>query len=76
MPTGLDVPSKFFIHRSDDDCIVDITIHGRNQKLKKALMDYITFELPDEFVDYEFSALPTTINTSTLDRKIFVKKKN
>jgi hypothetical protein len=75
MPIGYEMPHNFFVARSDDDCIIEVSISSRNKTLQRVIMDHITFDLPAEYSDYQFCAYPPVKNTSTLDRKIFVKKK-
>lgn len=75
MPTGEDIPNRFFVPVDDFECIIDVTICGKNAHLMKYIMDKIEFNIPPSECEYEFHATPPYPNTTTLSRKIFVKKK-
>ena len=74
MPVSRDISNHFFIYGVEYDCIIQISMVSKNQdhELMKKLMDSISFEIDDQ--EYQFVGEHPRENTTTLDRKIFVRK--
>lgn len=75
MPTGKEIPNKFCVNREDYDCIIQIHMTSHNKELLQYLMNTIDFNIHPDVCQYEFHATAPIPNTTTLDRNIFVKKK-
>ena len=76
MPSGKDIPNKFYISQEGIECTIDILMQSKDQNLMRFLMESIDFNIHPDNCPYTFEASSPVPNTICLQRKIYVKKKN
>jgi len=75
MPTGKEIPNMFHVPQDEVVCTIEILMHSKEHDIMQYLMNTIDFAIPPQECPYVFEALPSDKNTTSLSRKIFVKKK-
>lgn len=72
MPLTKEIEQQFYVPKSANTYMVEITINGVEEKYRRVILDQVYFELSNDM--WKLEGLPIQFNLSTTSRTLFATK--